>query len=396
MAALRRARRLSGLPYALATVIIASALLPWPELLTHLFETAGFDTQFEAFGSDSRLALLHLLTDSFIGLAYVVISLCLIYLAQRARESLPFLWAFVAFGVFIVSCGLTPFMAAVTLWEPMYWLAGGVKYVTAVASVGTAVAVPSLIPKVLALVDNAKLAERNRRLQDAVEARDTFLQVASHELKTPVTTVVGQAQLARRRLRRSGDAISVDQLDRSLGAIEEQAQKLARLINQLLDVSQVDTRRLSVEPRRLEIDNVLEALAADARARSNGHQITVATEGGLVVQADPVRFEQVITNLLENAVKYSPDGGEIQISARRDGVDGVVIAVRDYGLGIPPEHRARIFDRYFQAHQSGYRSGMGLGLYIGQQLVEAQGGRIWAEHPSDGGTRFLVRLPAGS
>ena len=111
------------------------------------------------------------------------------------------------------------------------------------------------------------------------------------------------------------------------------------------------------------------------------------------MQADPVRFEQVLSNLLENAIKYSPDGGEIAISARRDGDGMIEIAVRDHGLGIPTEHRRRLFERYYQAHQTGYRSGMGLGLYIARELVEAQGGRIWTEFPDDGGTRFLVRLP---
>lgn len=390
---MRRAKRLSLLPYVLATVVIASALIPWPELITHLFSTVGFEPQWEVYGGESRLAILHLLTDSSIGIAYVVISLCLIYLAHRARQSLPFLWAFVAFGIFIVSCGLTHFMAAITLWEPMLWLAGGVKYVTAVASVGTAVAIPSLIPKVLALVDNAKLAEQNRRLEDAVAARDTFLQVASHELKTPITTVVGQAQLVRRRLQR-WQAIDPELLDTSLQAIEEQAQKLARLINQLLDVSQVETQRLAVQPRRIEVADVVETLAAGARTRTDRHQISVTVDRGLAVQADPVRFEQVLSNLLENAIKYSPDGGEIAISARQDGDDKIVIAVRDHGLGIPSEHRRRLFERYYQAHQSGYRSGMGLGLYIARELVTAQGGRIWAEFPDDGGTRFLVRLPA--
>src|SRR4051812_43599983 len=104
MAVTRQVRRRSLLPLVVVTAVILSALAPWPELLTQLFRTAGFEPQWGTYGGESRLALLHLLTDSFIGLAYVVISLCLIFLAHRARESLPFLWAFVAFGVFIVSC----------------------------------------------------------------------------------------------------------------------------------------------------------------------------------------------------------------------------------------------------------------------------------------------------
>ena len=148
--------------------------------------------------------------------------------------------------------------------------------------------------------------------------------------------------------------------------------------------------------RLLEVDPLLVRLVSGARTRTTMHRISLASESGLAAHADPVRLEQVISNLLENAIKYSPDGGDIDVSARRDGPDSVVIAVRDHGLGIPPEHRARLFERYYQAHQSGYRSGMGLGLYIARQLVEAHQGTLWAEHPADGGTRFLVRLPAAT
>jgi len=376
----------------LATVIITSALLPWPELVTHLFATMGFESQWDAFGGNARLAYLHLFTDTFIGLSYVVISLSLIYLAHRARQSLPFLWAFVAFGAFIVSCGLTHFMAAVTLWEPVYWLAGGVKYATAVASVGTAVAVPSLIPKVLALVDNARLVARNRQLESALDERDAFIHIASHELRTPLTTLRGYAQLGLRSLHR-GDGIDVDRLDRALRSIEQQTEKLNRLVAQLLDVSQLDTGQLALVPEPGDLGGLVESVVAAGAARTDRHTITLAAETGIEAVVDVLRLEQVLTNLLDNAMKYSPAGGAIEVSLARRGLNCVEFAVRDHGLGVPPEARQRLFERYFRGHAADHYSGMGLGLAISRQIVELHGGELRAEFPEDGGSRFVVSLP---
>ena len=112
-----------------------------------------------------------------------------------------------------------------------------------------------------------------------------------------------------------------------------------------------------------------------------------------MASVDPVRFEQVIANLLDNAIKYSPDGGPIELELTRPSAASVQLAVRDHGLGIAPERRSQIFDRFYQAHGEGYRSGMGLGLYISRQIVELHGGELWAEFPPDGGSRFVVRLP---
>jgi signal transduction histidine kinase len=113
---------------------------------------------------------------------------------------------------------------------------------------------------------------------------------------------------------------------------------------------------------------------------------------------DPLRLEQVVTNLLDNAVKYSPNGGAIKVTlalrrARDTAADWAELSVRDYGLGIPPEQRGQIFERFYQAHGNGHKSGLGLGLYISRQIVELHGGEICAEFPPDGGTRFVVRLP---
>ncbi len=113
---------------------------------------------------------MHLVTNLLIGLAYVAISGTLIHLTRKTGRRIPFLWAFVAFGVFIISCGATHFMAALTLWEPVYWLAGGVLWVTALASVGTAAGIPSIVPKVVNLVETAQASEeRRRRLLESEE-----------------------------------------------------------------------------------------------------------------------------------------------------------------------------------------------------------------------------------
>jgi signal transduction histidine kinase len=112
-----------------------------------------------------------------------------------------------------------------------------------------------------------------------------------------------------------------------------------------------------------------------------------------LIVADAVRIEQVVTNLLDNAVRYSPDGGPIDISLEPE-LDGYVsLSVRDYGLGIPEEHRGHIFDRFHQAHGVSYRSGMGLGLHISREIVALHGGEIMATFPADGGSQFTVRLP---
>jgi signal transduction histidine kinase len=107
---------------------------------------------------------------------------------------------------------------------------------------------------------------------------------------------------------------------------------------------------------------------------------------------DPLRIEQVVTNLLSNAIKYSPDGGAIDVSVSC-GSDSVRLVVRDHGIGIPPERRARLFDRFYQAHGEGHFGGLGLGLFISRQIVELHSGTLEADFPADGGTRFQVTLP---
>ena len=133
---------------------------------------------------------------------------------------------------------------------------------------------------------------------------------------------------------------------------------------------------------------------AAIRAAAPRHTLTLDAPAQLQAQVDPIRFEQVVVNLVENAVKYSPNGGLVTVGLSPTG-DGILeLAVRDWGIGIAPEHREQIFSRFFQAHAKGYYGGMGLGLYISREIVQQHGGRIWAETPDDGGTRVVVAIPA--
>jgi signal transduction histidine kinase len=241
-------------------------------------------------------------------------------------------------------------------------------------------------------IENARLYTQAR---EAVRVRDEFLSIAAHELKTPITSLRGTAQLLLRTLEKSG-TVDAQRLRGRLAAINQQSGKIGRLVNQLLDVSRLDAGKLTLDRAPTDLPGLVRGVAEAAEALSDRHAIAVRAEGAAIATVDPIRLEQVLTNLVDNAIKYSPDGGPIEIALTRPSPGEVAISVTDRGLGIPPEHRSRIFDRFFQAHAGNHYSGMGLGLYVSRQIVELHGGTLEADFPAEGGTRFVVRLPVGT
>jgi signal transduction histidine kinase len=165
-------------------------------------------------------------------------------------------------------------------------------------------------------------------------------------------------------------------------------------VSHLLDVSRLETGKLVLERKVTDVARLVEEVAGDAQARTAMHTFRVTVPGQVLARVDPLRLEQVLTNLVDNAIKYSPQGGPIEVELSTPDRDTLHLAVRDHGVGIPPESQPRIFDRFYQVDPVlQHSSGMGLGLYITQQIVELHGGRIEAEAPPDGGTRIIVRLP---
>jgi signal transduction histidine kinase len=241
----------------------------------------------------------------------------------------------------------------------------------------------------------AEIAERKRveqALRDAVRVRDEFLSIASHELRTPLTTVRALAQLMLRRLEKAG-ALDPATSARSFQQISDQAGKLTRLVEQLLDVARLEAGKITVSAEPTNLRELVERVAGEAALRTEQLIVLDAPEA-VVANVDGLRLDQMLTNLLENAIKYGADDQPIDVALSRCPDGQIELSVRDRGPGIPEAARAGIFDRFFQGHTEGRQSGIGLGLYITRQIVELHGGEIEAEFPPDGGTRFVVRLPA--
>jgi signal transduction histidine kinase len=231
-----------------------------------------------------------------------------------------------------------------------------------------------------------------REALEAVRARDEFLQVASHELRTPLTSLGLQVDLLLRRRGAAGTTISADRLDPRLAVIARQVDRLSELITRLMDVTRIASGHL-----RLELDEVdLATLTAEVVARlsedAKRAQSTISVSGPpLVGHWDRLRLEQVVTNLLTNALKFGA-GQPIELSVTAGG-RGARLTVCDHGIGIGAEDIARIFERFERAVSNRSFAGMGLGLYIVRQIVQAHGGTIQLESQLGAGSAFTVDIP---
>ncbi len=244
----------------------------------------------------------------------------------------------------------------------------------------------------LSLLDVTDQVRARRRVEAALKVRDEFLSIAAHELKTPVTSLRGFAQLVIRRYDQAG-ALDPDQLARAMTHIVSQTRRLERLTLELLDISRLESGKLDLSRKEATVYSVVEAALTPLREIHPARTFPVRADATTRAYLDTPRMEQVMTNLLENAVKFSPPDTPVEIEVAPRGAGEVRISVRDYGPGVPVSERTRIFERFHQAHPAKHFGGMGLGLYISAQIVAMHGGAITCDEPEGPGALFSVHLP---
>jgi signal transduction histidine kinase len=246
------------------------------------------------------------------------------------------------------------------------------------------------------LAHRAAVAADNARLyqeaQAAIHARDAFLSIAAHELKTPLTSLLGYTDLLRRRAERDG----LSERDaRALAVVSNQAGRLNRMITSLLDLSRIQTGQLSIERGAVDLRALLERVVNEVQPTLSDHTLSLELpDEALVVEGDELRLEQVFQNLIQNAVKYSPEGGAVLVEAARH-EHSARVAVTDQGIGIPADSLPRLFSRFYRASNASSQniSGMGVGLYVVREIVSLHGGTVDVRSREGQGSTFAVILP---
>ena len=237
-----------------------------------------------------------------------------------------------------------------------------------------------------------RLRRQNSELVAAVEARDTFIAVAAHELRNPMQPIIGQIELLLNGV--TAGRYPPDQVERRLERVQHAMRHYMKRAGILLDVSRINSGKLQLELEALDIMALLHGVAADAAdaARRAGSPVTVTGPDTLPVTWDRLATEQILDNLVSNAIKYG-GSSPIELSAEMRGEE-VCIQVRDHGGGIPAADRARVFERFERAVGPGERrSGFGVGLWVVRQLAEAMGGTVAVGDAPGGGALFTVTLP---
>jgi signal transduction histidine kinase len=232
--------------------------------------------------------------------------------------------------------------------------------------------------------------------------KDEFLSLASHELRNPLTSIMGNTELLKRGLKRLSKSevaetpkLSLEREEHLLDSITHQTQRLANLIDEMLDITRIRSEQFELKNR--ENVNIVQLVrqAVEQQSAISNHPIILETQQEeILVTCDEARIEQVLNNLMSNAIKYSPADKPVVVGIERNDQE-VIISVRDQGDGISQEEQAHVFERFYRVHtdENARIEGLGLGLYIAHEIVVQQGGRMWLESKPGQGSTFYFSLP---
>ena len=234
-----------------------------------------------------------------------------------------------------------------------------------------------------------KLLEEIEFRKEAERKKDEFISIASHELKTPMTSIKGYIQL----LERSLDKEDMETTRVRLHKVQNQVEKLNLLVADLLDISKIESGKLKFNKKYLSFDKILDHIV-EIMEQANP-QVKFIKKGQITTEifGDEMRIEQVIINFITNAIKYAPDSDEVHITSELRG-DEIYFSVKDFGIGMAKEHQQQIFDKFYRVEETSERfQGLGIGLYICQEIIERHEGKIGVNSEPDEGSEFYFTIP---
>jgi len=240
------------------------------------------------------------------------------------------------------------------------------------------------------IIGLSKIARDITEKKQEEQRKNDFIGMVSHELKTPLTSLTAIVQMAQRKLLQHEDQFLSDAMEKA----NQQARRMASMINGFLNVSRLEAGKILIEKQKFNLDQLLKEILEETRLTVTSHVFSLEECNNIIVHADPDRVASVVSNLISNAVKYSPKGRLIDIRCKVDG-DKAIVSIKDEGMGIKPDDLAHIFDRYYrvEANHTRHISGFGIGLYLSAEIIKQHGGEIWAESELNEGTTFYFSLP---
>jgi light-regulated signal transduction histidine kinase (bacteriophytochrome) len=357
-----------------------------------LFNMAWFDSeQFLPHGHcfmwSPGVLWMHVVSDILIAMAYFAIPFVLFYITRRRRD-LPFDWLVVCFGVFIIACGLTHLMDVWNIWHTQYWLEGFLKVLTAIASVPTAILLWRSLTGILLLPSRRQLRDANESLARANRELEAFTASVSHDLRSPLTTIAGQAGLLELSL---PDA--TDEQRRRLARIQGSVKQMSELIDALLVLSRISRQTLHREI--VDASSLVESIVQDTRQKDPARTVEVVIQPDMTVHGDRRLLSDLFQNLIANAWKFTSktQGARIEIG-QSSGGSMVTLYVRDNGAGFDMAYEQKLFKPFQRLHGASEFDGSGIGLATVARIIDRHGGRIWAEGKPNAGAVFYFTLPA--
>jgi signal transduction histidine kinase len=375
------------------------------DFFSRLLSTADWPPRWHCGNWTDFHGWLYIFSDLAIWAAYFAIPLLLFRIINK-RKDIPFpkiIWLFIAF---ILLCGTTHLIDAIIFWWPAYRLSALVRFATAVISIFTVYALFKILPMVYNLrtasqleaeIEERKKAEAEAQQQlilkqtaeELMSKKDEFMSIASHELKTPITTLKASLQVLEKM------SFSNDELGKAAPFIEKasrQVNKLTDIVQELLDVTRIQSGSLQLHKTDFNLMDMVKQCVDECLATGT-HAVDIAGDDSIMVHADVNRIDQVLTNLLTNAFKYSPSAMPVSVLVEKTTDGRAKVTVSDKGIGIPEEKIGNIFDRFYRVENTSQNfSGIGLGLYISAEIIKRHDGDIGVSSTPGKGSSFWIVL----